>query len=158
MTNSPGTFREPPPPSGAAGAENTDPVGSVLHEQRAHVAVREVVTGVVRVHRRVISETRTVQVTVRREVLEFDPPLTSTAHGGDEVYDVDTDLDGPHDPGLVGEPLVIELYTEQPVVSTRVVPAERVRIGVRSVPGSVAVEVTTAREQPWVQEDRAPGH
>lgn len=157
MTNSSGTFRDPSPPSGAGGAESTDPVGSVLREQRAHVAVGDVVTGVVRVRRRVVTETRTVQVTLRREVLEFDPPLTSSAHGGDEVYDVDTDLDGPDDPGLVGEPLVIELYTEQPVVSTRVVPAERVRIGVRSVPGSVAVEVTTAGEQPWVEQDRAPG-
>lgn len=128
-----------------------DAVEMVLHERHDRVGVERVVTGTVRVSRRIVTETRTVEVTVRREVLDVDPPVAPGARDANEVYDVDADQTAPSaDPEPAGRPdrdLVLELYAEIPVISTRVVPTERVRIRVRTVDGVARVDTTTARER-----------
>ncbi len=116
----------------------------VLHEQRDRVGVERVVSGVVRFRRRIVTETRRVEVVVRREVLDFDPPLGPAGSGPDEVYDVDADVE----PAAGGDRgLVVTLRAEVPLVTTEVRTVERVRVGVRTVQEAAQVPVTTAREQ-----------
>jgi len=119
-------------------------VDVVLHEQHDVVGTERVATAVVRFRRRVVTETRRVEVVVRREVLEFDPPLGPAASGSDEVYDVDADVEPD---GTGGRGLVVDLHAEVPVVTTEVRLVERVRVGVRTVQGTAEVEAHSAREQ-----------
>ena len=116
----------------------------MLHEQHDVVGTERVATGVVRFRRRIVTETRRVEVVLRREVLEFDPPLGPTASGSDEVYDVDADVEPDR---AAGSGLVVELNAEVPFVTTEVRAVERVRVGVRTVPGNAEVELSSAREQ-----------
>jgi len=125
----------------------------VLHEQHDRVGVQQVVTGVVRVRRRIVTETRQVDVTVRREVLEFDPPLPPGSRG-DDVFDVDAEAGHRSGPGA-GEQIVVDLREEVPVVVTEVRPVERVRIGVRRVPGAAEVTTTTSREEVEISDPRS---
>ena len=124
-----------------------DPPLIVLHEQRDRVGVERVACGIVRFRRRIVTDTQRIEVVVRREVLEFDPPLGPAATGADEVYDVEADVaaDGPEDPS--GRTLVVDLHAEVPVVSVQLRPVERVRVGVRRVQATDQVPVTVAREQ-----------
>jgi hypothetical protein len=114
-------------PEGSASAAEV-----VLHEERVHVDVeREAVRAVVR--RRIVTEVRTVEVTVRREVLEVEH----------EPYD------GPALP-VAGEPrqaLSIVLSEEVPVVSLQVQPYERVSLDVHTVVGEERVTTTSGQER-----------
>jgi hypothetical protein len=104
----------------------------VLHEERVHVdVVREAVRAVVR--RRIVTEVRTVEVTVRREVLEVEH----------------LPADGPALP-VAGEPrqaLSLVLSEEVPVVTLQVQPYERVTLDVHTVTGEERVTTTSGQER-----------
>ena len=91
-------------------------------EEELHVGTRTVATGRVRVRKRVVTEMATVTVPVSHEELTI------------EREDLDED-DGeaPAGSGLSSTEHEIILYAERPVVTTRVVATERVRIGTRTV-------------------------
>jgi stress response protein YsnF len=105
----------------------------VLHEERLDIGLeRDVVRAVVR--RRVVTETQSVEVTLRREVLEVEY-LPATAED-DAVA-----------PGPVPAPIVMVLSEEVPVVSTVARPYERVSIEVASIDGQQDVRATLGHEQ-----------
>lgn len=94
--------------------ENAEVVRS---EERLVVQHQTTATGRVRFGKRVVTEERTVTVTVRREeffIKELPPPTTPTVS----------------DPATSSAPesVVIVLSEEEPVVSTRVVPREAVTV------------------------------
>lgn len=116
---------------------STDPPSApgpevVLHQERAHVdVVREAVRAVVR--RRIVTEVRTVEVTVRREVLEVEHlPAAEPAMP------------------VAAEPrqqLEIVLSEEVPVVQLQVQPYERVSIGVERVTAQDVVSMQVGEER-----------
>ena len=99
-----------------------------LRQEQARIGTEWVATGRVRVSRRVVSETRTVQVTVRREALVIETDAAVAADGAM----VGTVLDGPAvvPPNGPVEALVIVLREERPEISTRLYPYERVTVHV----------------------------
>ena len=100
----------------------------------------------VRISKRVVEPTRTVEVPVRVEQLVVvREPLDPT----DPVPD--GDADGPADE------LVVVLHEEVPEVSVRVQPVEVVRIDVVTVTGEDVVEATVRSERAEVVEDPSPG-
>ena len=104
----------------------------VLHEERVHVdVVREAVRAVVR--RRIVTEVRTIEVTVRREVLEVEH----------------LPAEGPALP-VATEPrqaLSLVLSEEVPVVSLEVQPYERVTLDVHVVAETERVTTTSGTER-----------
>lgn len=126
----------------------------VLREQRDRVGLERVVTGVVRVRRRIVTETRQVEVTVRREVLEVDPPV-APGTTGDEVFDIDADSGNRRGAGGSDRDVLLDLRAEFPIVGIEVRAVERVRIGVRRVPGAAEVVTTTEREQIEITDPRS---
>ena len=119
------------PDAGAATATEV-----VLHAERVHVDVaREAVRAVVR--RRIVSEVRTIEVTVRREVLEV------------EHLPADAAADEPALP-VAAEPrqaLSLVLSEEVPVVHLQVQPYERVTVDVHPVAGEERVTTTRGEEK-----------
>ena len=104
----------------------------VLHEERVHVdVVREAVRAVVR--RRIVSEVRTIEVTVRREVLEVE----------------ELPAEGPALPvaGARRTELSLVLSEEVPVVSMQVQPYERVTLDVHTVASEERVTTTSGEER-----------
>ena len=109
----------------------TDPE-VVLHEERVHVDVtREAVRAIVR--RRIVTEVRTIEVTVRREVLEVEH----------------LPADGPALPVAQAprEALSLVLSEEVPVVSLAVQPYERVTLDVHTVAEQERVTTTAGQER-----------
>lgn len=104
----------------------------ILHAERVHVDVaREAVRAVVR--RRIVTEVRTIEVTVRREVLEVEHlPATDPAMP------------------VAAEPrraLSLLLSEEVPVVHLQVQPYERVTVDVHPVAGEERVTTTRGEER-----------
>ena len=105
----------------------------VLHQEEVRVGTQRVPTEKVLVRKRVVTEVRQIEVTVRREELE--------------VYRVP--LDG-HEQSPVGgppEPLVIVLSEEVPVVQLQTRPYERVTVHVDTVTEQIEVTADLAREE-----------
>lgn len=110
----------------------TDPE-VVLHSERVHVDVTRTASRAV-VRRRIVEEVRTIEVTVRREVLEVEH-----LEGAD----------GPAVP-VAGEPrreLSLLLSEEVPVVQMQVQPYERVTVDVHPVAGEERVTTTRGEER-----------
>lgn len=108
----------------------------VLHQEQLRVGTRRVPTEKVVVRRRVVTEVRQIEVTVRREELEVHRlPLD----GHEELS-----VEGPP------EPLVILLSEEVPVVQLRTRPYERVTVRVDPVTESQDVIEMVSREQAHV--------
>jgi hypothetical protein len=104
----------------------------VLHRERVHVDVaREAVRAVVR--RRIVTEVRTVEVTVRREVLEVEhlPAEASTLPVAQEPR----------------QALSLVLSEEVPVVTLQVQPYERVTLDVHPVAAQERVTTTSGEER-----------
>lgn len=104
----------------------------VLHEERVHVdVVREAVRAVVR--RRIVTEVRTVEVTVRREVLEVE----------------ELPADGAALPVAqeARQALTMVLSEELPVVTLQVQPYERVTLDVHVVDEQERVTTTSGQER-----------
>ena len=113
-----------------------DGIEVIRSEERLVAGTQRVVTGRVRLAKRIVVEERTVTVSVRREelVVEHLPPGPS---------DVATGLR----PSDAGAPVLELVLSEEEVeVVTRVVPRERVRVFVDTTQDSTAVEGTVRRE------------
>ena len=105
----------------------------VLHEERLDVGTeRDVVRAVVR--RRVVEETRRLEVTVRREVLEVE-------------YLPADESERAAPPGPAPSPVVVVLSEEVPVVTLQTRPYERVTVTVDSVEEQQQVSAQVGREQ-----------
>lgn len=104
----------------------------IRSEERLGVSTVRTATERVRIRTVIVTEERTVTVQVRREelVIEREP------------------LDGPLEgDGEPPEPLVIVLHAEVPVVSTRVVPVERVSVVVDRITAMRSVSEEVRRER-----------
>ncbi|MDP9417350.1 MAG: YsnF/AvaK domain-containing protein [Actinomycetota bacterium] len=117
-----------------------DAIEVVRSEERLRAGVQRVVTRRVLVGKRIVTEERTVNVTVRREELVFeDRPVGSDA--GDAGFDTDVRAGS-------GEPLVEFLLSEEePVVTVRTVPKERVRVFREWQTSEQQVEAVLGREE-----------
>jgi uncharacterized protein (TIGR02271 family) len=109
----------------------------VLHEEQLRVGTRRVPVEKVLVQRRVVTEVRQIEVTVRREVVE--------------VHRVPLDGDERAPVGGPPEPLVLLLSEEVPVVQLHTRPYERVTVHVDAVTEQVEVSDHLAREHADVQ-------
>ncbi|WP_328291272.1 YsnF/AvaK domain-containing protein [Kineococcus sp. NBC_00420] len=120
-------------PSGP-GPEAGGPAEVILHEERLLLATQRVVTERVRITKRIVSTTRTIEVPVRIEQLVIThEPLDPT------------DL-GALPSGGPAEDVVILLHEEVPEVTLRVVAVERVVVGKRDVAGEQVVTVDLVAE------------
>ena len=105
----------------------------VLHHERMDVRMeRDVVRAVVR--RRIVSETRRIEVTVSREVLEVE-------------YVPVSDEERAAPPGPPPEPIVMVLSEEVPVVTTVARPYERVVVEVANIEESQDVTARVGQER-----------
>ena len=116
-----------------------------VSEQRLAVATEWTVSGRVRVQRRIVTERRTVEIEVRREIVE----LHGDALDFREGLLVGTELDGPPVERPVGDaqPLVVVLREEVPVVTMQVRPYEQVTLLSTLVSAVDTVTDTVQREQ-----------
>ena len=94
-----------------------DPSAMTLSEERLDVRLEAVPTERVTLRKRVVEETVTVPVTVRREVVEL---VTEPVEPGTTVRDGATVAEG--------TAADVILHAERPVVGLEVVPTERVRL------------------------------
>ncbi|WP_380172652.1 DUF2382 domain-containing protein [Kineococcus sp. DHX-1] len=101
----------------------------------------------VRISKRIVETTRTVEVPVRVEQLVV---VHEPLGPGDPVPDVD--------PSVPVEELVVVLHEEVPEVTLRVHPVELVRVGVETVSGEVVVETTLRAEEVEVDGPPLPGN
>jgi len=116
----------------------TDPLTTtgpevVLHEERLRVGTRPVPVERLVLRRRITTEVRQVEVTVRREVLEVQRDTLS-----------EQDASGP---ARTQEPLVVVLSEEVPVVQLQTRPYERVRVDIETVTEQQQVTGTVGRER-----------
>ncbi len=105
-----------------------------VHEERLDVSTRQVPVERVRFRKVIVEEQVMVPVTVRREELRVE--REPVAPGGDAGLDA-------ADAG----PLELVLSREEPVVGTRVVPVERVRVFRAPVVEERTVRETLRREE-----------
>ena len=104
-----------------------DEIVMTRSEEQMEVTTRSRVAGRVRLRKVIVTEDVTVTVTVRREEARLEPVELDSEPGGSEPALAAAELD------TSGQPLFeVTLYEEIPVVATRVVPRERVRL-VKSV-------------------------
>lgn len=122
------TTPPPPPP----------PISVLRSEEQLTVSHTVQVTGAVRLHKRIVTETITQTVDVCREELvitELTPDNVTlhdgTANGDEQLHDREFDL---------------ILHEERVVITTTVVPIERVRVRVHVVTDQVQIEETLRRE------------
>ena len=128
--------------SGAA-ATTPQPITVLRSEEQLAVSRTVRVTGAVRLHKRIVTETITQTVDVRREELVItevaadDVTLQDSAATGGELRDGEFDL---------------VLHEERIVINTEVVPVERVRVRVHLITDQVQIEETVRREHVDTQE------
>lgn len=117
----------------------------VRREERLRVGVERVPSERVRLIRRIITETRLVEVEVRREVLEVEsstaPDVLARAGEPGPYGFSDAAV------GAAREPVVIVLHEEVPTVTVEVRAVERVRVDVRGVVARVPVTAELSAEQ-----------
>ncbi|GAB48182.1 DUF2382 domain-containing protein [Mobilicoccus pelagius] len=143
--------------------------GVVLHAEEMRVRTERVPSGRVTFRKRVVTEERTVVVTVRREKLEIiedhdttnldaapagdEPSITGDrlagAGEGADLEEIRRDADGDYE---------IVLHAEEPVVTLQTVPVERVRISRRTVTETEQVSADLAREQAVVEREAVDEH
>lgn len=118
----------------------------ILTEEQALVETERLPTDRVRLRKEVVEEDVTLTVTLRREelVIEREP-----IDGADAVV-------GSPD-GDAFEPLEIVLWAEEPVVTTRAVPTERVRLRRETVTEDRFVRTTLQRERAEVETETTTG-
>lgn len=143
--------------------------GVTLHAEEMRVRTERVPSGRVTFRKRVVTEERTVVVTVRREELEIvedrdtanlgaadagahgdvDAPSVTGERleapaGGDAFEEIRRNADGDYE---------IVLHAEEPVVTLQTVPVERVRISRRTVTETENVTADLAREEAVIERD-----
>jgi len=124
------------PSGGSAPSGGTAPTEIIRSEERLEVRTGLRPTRRVRLRKRVVSEEVTQTVTIRREELVIDE---------EDLADAEVVAGGDHDFG--GHDHEIVLHEERVVLSTRVVPVERVRVRVRTSTEEVAVSEDLRAEQ-----------
>lgn len=126
----------------------TNPLGTddtvIVSEEQWHVGTEWVVSGRVRVRRRIVTEYRTIEIAVRREIVELDGDTVDFREG----RLVGVGLDGPAVPAPAGAaPFAAVLREEFPLVSMQIRPYERLTVTTTNVPGAATVQDTVRREQ-----------
>jgi stress response protein YsnF len=116
----------------------TSSVDVELHQERAEFDVERIASRAV-VRRRVVEQVETLEVTVRREVLEIEHAPVDGA--------------GAPAPGAPRSPLVVVLSEEVPVVHLEVRPYEQVTLDVRTVTSEQEVSATVGTEHAEVLSD-----
>jgi uncharacterized protein (TIGR02271 family) len=146
-----GSARDQGRDAGAASGTQRD-VETVRSEERLRVEALRVPVGRLRVGKRVVTEQRTVTVTVRREefYLERLPVEAGTQAGAARFAEANASG------SQTGAVLELVLCEEEPVITTRVVPRERVRVFLDRDTSSFDVTATLAREVVAVEEERPP--
>jgi uncharacterized protein (TIGR02271 family) len=121
----------------------------VLSAEVPHTTVRRVPAERVRISRRVVTETRTVTVEVRREELHVERmSLPSSADTGTGT--------GPARSGT--DPVLTWLLHEEiPEVVNRVVAVERVQVFIDDVDGTETVDVDLRHEEARLTQQDLPG-
>lgn len=108
----------------------------IRSEEQLHVTAERVAVERVRIAKRIVTETKTLTVQVRREELVVERlPVTST--------DQHPRAEHQHPTGPVVE---LVLHEEVPDVSTRVVAVERVRVSTTSTAADRIEQATARRE------------
>jgi uncharacterized protein (TIGR02271 family) len=126
-----------------------------LVEEQLRARTRPVQTGDVTIRKEVVSETRTIEVPVRREelVIERHPverqPLDSGARQADPLVEQLLDRLRHMQPG---EALRIPIIEEEVVVHTRPVVVEEITLGKRTIQDTQEVSDTVRREQARIDE------
>ena len=132
----------------------------ILSAEVARPGVRQVTAGTVRIGKRIVTETRTVTVEVRREELyvertaapEVPLDLADGADGADGA--VGANASAPGAPGQ-GPVLVLALLEEVPEVVIRVVATERVSVFVDRVEGTETVDTDLRHEEVALTEEHS---
>jgi uncharacterized protein (TIGR02271 family) len=115
-----------PVPSGTnATAGHGDDAATTLSQEVLHVGTEWAEAGQIRLRRRIVTETRTVEVSVRREELVVDVLDVDERRGAFLGTARDGRVSDEPDPR---RPLVIVLQEEVPEVSVRLRPYERVTV------------------------------
>lgn len=148
--------------------DENESASMVLHEEELRIRTERVATGRVTFRKRIVTEERTVVVSVRREELDIieEDLSAAPAHGaesGDALSLTGDHLraEGSSDSsdlihGDDGE-LEIILYAERPVLTLETVAAERVRVRRGSTTEEQAVTAEVFREEAVVErEDNRP--
>lgn len=128
-----------PPVAAASGRHVNDDASMTLSAERIRTSTQWVQTGRVVLRRRIVTETRTVEVTLRREELVVDELSPSSAAPA-----TDPGFEPDH---AQHEPLVIVLRQEVPEVAVRVVPYERVTASIEYVATDEAVQASVRHEE-----------
>ncbi len=130
-----------------------DAVAVTVSEERMRVATVRAPVEVVRITKRVVTETVQIPVELRRE------ELTVTRHRLD-VNDVAGSSGGTESSNGVqsaaGEERVFVLHREVPVVSTRIEANEQVTVRVEEVVGEQTVQAELRRERVDIDRDGGP--
>jgi uncharacterized protein (TIGR02271 family) len=134
-------------PGSAVPATPPVPDGAMTRsEERLRVATERYAAKRVRIVKYVVTEEVTVTVPIRREEIRIEEvPLDDAAPATAGALDT---------VASAGLPEVIVLHTERPVVTTEVVPVERVRVRTEWVQEQVQVRDQVRRERVDVDEDR----
>jgi uncharacterized protein (TIGR02271 family) len=119
--------------------EGEEAVELVLREERPVVGTEQRVVGRVHLRRRVVTEVVTLQVELRREELVIERETIEPSALGAGLPPAPEALTD-------GEPLVVVLHEEQPVVEKRIVPVERVVLRKSEAVERVDVEAEVGRE------------
>ena len=130
-------------------APASPPVTVVRSEEQLAIATTVQVRGAVRLHKRIITETVTQTVEVRRE------ELIVTELAPDEISLQGT-LAAEDTNQLRERQFDVILHQEQVVVTTEVVPVERIRVRVHVVTEQTQVEESLRREHIGLLDERVP--
>jgi uncharacterized protein (TIGR02271 family) len=134
----------PTPPAAPLPANDHEDVEVTLSEEQLAVETRAHATERVRVRKHVVTEEVTVTVTLRREELVIErEPVPATSH---QAATTDFPL------GDDGREVEFVLHAEEPVVTKRVVPVERVRINRNTITEERRIADTVRRERVDVDE------
>lgn len=132
MTSPEDPHTAPPVPG-----EHTSTDAVVLHEEDLHVGTRTRVSRKVRFRKVLVSEERTITVTVRHEELRVDDvPITDADDGIEYIAAIDRAADE----------RIITLHAEVPVVTLETRPIEDVHVSVIRVSGQQDIQGTVRKE------------
>ncbi|MWV50670.1 DUF2382 domain-containing protein [Rathayibacter sp. VKM Ac-2803] len=110
----------------------SDPVSVIRSEERLEVTTVRIATERLRIRRVIVTEERTVTVRLRREELVIEREPVESSPVGDSP---------------VAGPVTMVLHAEEPVVTTRVVPVERVSVIVDRITAMRTVSDSVRKER-----------
>lgn len=142
-----------PPPAPEEGAAHPSAQEVVLtrSEEQLRVGTETVVVGRARLRKVIVTEERTITVQLRHEEYVLDHEAVPEGAPLPDTDDPFPPLGTPDGPGT--DAVEVVLHAERPVVTTEIVPVERIRLSVRTVTTQVPV---TAAVRSEVIEHTAP--